>query len=159
MKYLLLLIALFFAVNANAQVDAHPPLDMRNGFLVPIFYIDGQRANRWRVAIQLSPDERASRLFNRGANVRGFGYATFGLGVVVGGIEYRRRINDNQRGGDNISNMVLYGSLGCIIGGIAMHQRGSIWQHRAIQLYNEAGEEHSLRFGPTHDGVGVTLSF
>jgi len=82
-----------------------------------------------------------------------------GLGAIVGGIEYRRRINNNQRGSDNISNMVLYGSLGCIIGGMTMYYRGNMWQYQAIRLYNGVGEEGSLRFGPTYDGVGVTLNF
>jgi len=160
MRYLLFLTALFFAVNANAQTETHPPVDMQNSFLIPKFYIDGYRANKWRVAIQLTSDERASRLFNRGANVRGAGYVTMGLGAVIGGIEYRRRINDGQRGGDNISNMVLYGSLGCIMGGMAMYYRGNMWQYQAIRLYNEGGEEESsLRFGPTYDGLGVTLTF
>jgi len=159
MKYLLLLTALFFAVNASAQTETRPQIDMQNSFLIPKFYMDGYRANRWRIAIQLSPDERASRLFRRGANVRSVGYATMGLGVVVGGIESRRRINEGRRSGNNISNMVLYGSLGCVMGGMAMYYGGNIWQYRAIQLYNGVGEESSLNFGPTYDGIGVTLNF
>jgi len=160
MRYLLFLTALFFVVNTSAQVDAPPSIDIKNSFLTPKFYMDGYSTNKWRIAIQLSSNERASRLFNRGANVRGIGYATMGLGTIIGANEYRRRINNNQRGGDNISNMVLYGSLGCILGGIAMYQRGNIWQYRAVQLYNEEGEEKSsLRFRPTDEGLGLTLTF
>ncbi len=159
MRYLLLLTALFFAVNASAQVDARPPVDMQHGFLTPMFYINGERANRWRVAIQLSLDERASRLFNRGVNVRGVGYAVMGLGIIVGGLESRRRVNEGRWGSDSLSNMVLYGSLGCVAGGIVMYQRGSLWQMRAIQLYNEESEQSSLRLGPTNDGLGLTLTF
>lgn len=159
MKYLLLLTALFFAVNANAQIEPRPQVDMQNSFLIPKFYMDGYRANKWRVAIQLSLDERASRLFRRGTNVRGVGYVTMGLGVLVGGIESRRRINEGPRSGNNISNMVLYGSLGAIIGGMSMYYRGNMWQYQAIRLYNGVGKESSLRFGPTYDGVGVTLNF
>lgn len=159
MRYLLFLTALFFAVNAHAQTETRPVVDMQNSFLTPKFYIDGQRANRWRFAIQISPDERASRLFNRGANVRGAGYVTMGLGAAFAGAEYRRRVQNKRNSGDGISNLALYGGLGCIAGGIVMYQRGNLWQKRAVQVYNEGGAESSFRFGPTYDGVGLTLTF
>jgi len=165
MKYLLFVIMLFFAVNLPAQTtietQTRPELSLKEGIFGPKFYVDGQKANKWHFTHQINQDERAGRLMKRGANLRGWGYGAAGLGAVFLIFEGDRRIDDTiiGRGGDNISNMVLYASWGCIIGGAAMYYRGHAWQKRAVALYNSDEGQSTFRLGPTRDGLGLSLNF
>lgn len=165
MKYLLILIALCFTLNLNAQTvtetEARPELGLKEGIFGPKFYVDGQKANKWHFTYQINQDERAGRLMKRGANLRGWGYGAAGLGAVFLIFEGDRRMGDSiiGNGSDNMANMVLYASWGCIIGGAAMYYRGHAWQKRAVAIYNTDEGQSTLRLGPTQNGLGLSFNF
>lgn len=164
MKLLALLATLCFVTTLQAQTEQHSQLAVKQGFFSPLFYIDGEKVVRDKFISKISLNEEAGALFKKGVRRRAIGYTLAIAGAAVAGAERGRR-NAYEKMHlltpapvTSAQEAMLYGGGIAVLTGVFMYYSANPWQKRAAQVYSEQASS-SLHFGPTYNGVGLTLVF